>query len=88
MFDKTLRWKLFLFCLMGRAKQWYSRTIGSMQGDWKTLCIKFCLSFFPISRIVNLRIEVPTFKQDKKESLGASWIILIVLSPLVQTLLF
>ena len=33
MSDKTLRWKLFLFSLMGRAKQWYSLTVGSMQGD-------------------------------------------------------
>ena len=33
MSDKTLRWKLFPFSLTGRAKQWYSRTIGSMQGD-------------------------------------------------------
>ena len=33
MFDETLRWKLFPFSLMGRAKHWYSQTIGSMQGD-------------------------------------------------------
>ena len=33
MSDKTLRWKLFLFSLIGRAKHWYSQTIGSMQGD-------------------------------------------------------
>ena len=26
MSDKTLRWKLFPFSLMGRAKQWYSLT--------------------------------------------------------------
>ena len=54
MSDKTLRWKLFLFSLTGRAKQWYSRTIVSMQGDWETLCSKFCLRFFPISRLVSL----------------------------------
>jgi hypothetical protein len=30
MSDKTLRWKLFLFSLMGRAKHWYSQTVGSM----------------------------------------------------------
>ena len=33
MFDKTLRWKLFPLSLMGRAKQWYSLTVGSMQED-------------------------------------------------------
>ena len=40
MSDETLRWKLFPFSLMGRAKQWYSLTVGSMQGDWKMLCSK------------------------------------------------
>ena len=37
------------------------------------LCSKFCLSFFLISRVVSLRIEVLTFKQKEKESLGSSW---------------
>ena len=31
MSKKTLRWKLFSFSLTGRAKQWYSQTIESMQ---------------------------------------------------------
>ena len=31
MSDKTLRWKFFPFSLIGRAKHWYSQTIGSMQ---------------------------------------------------------
>ena len=43
MSDKTLRWKLFPFSLTGRAKHWYSQTVGSMQGDSETLCSKFCL---------------------------------------------
>ena len=29
--EETLRWKLFPFSLMGRAKHWYNQTIGSMQ---------------------------------------------------------
>ena len=31
MSDMTLRWKLFPFPLTGRAKHWYSQTVGSMQ---------------------------------------------------------
>ena len=62
MSDKTLRWKLFPFSLTGRAKQWYSLTIGSMQGDWETLCSKFCLRFFPISKVVSLWKEVLNFR--------------------------
>ena len=73
MFDKTLRWKLFLFSLTGRAKQWYSLIVGSVQGDWETLCSKFCLTFFSISRVVNHRFEVLSFKQKEQESLGMAW---------------
>jgi hypothetical protein len=58
---------------MRRAKQWYSLTVGSMQGDWETLCSKFCLRFFPISKVVSLRIEVLSFRQLEEESLGTSW---------------
>jgi hypothetical protein len=45
--DNTLRWKLFPFSLTGIAKRWYDRNIGSMGGDWETLCSEFCLHFFP-----------------------------------------
>jgi hypothetical protein len=73
MSHETLKSKLFPFSLMGEAKHWYTRTVGSVQGDWEALCCSFCLSFFPISRVVSLRIEVLTFKQKEKESLGAAW---------------
>jgi len=33
MSEKTIRWKLFSVSLMERAKQWYSRTVESKQGD-------------------------------------------------------
>ena len=72
MSDETLWWKLFPFSLMGRAKRWYRQTVGSMQGDWKTLCSKFCLAFFPFSRVVHLQKEVLSFKQKEQESLGMS----------------
>jgi hypothetical protein len=58
---------------METTKHWCTRTIGSVQGDWKALCSSFCLSFFPISRVVSLRIEVLSFKQKEKESLSAVW---------------
>ena len=46
--DETLRWKLFPFSLMGRAKKWYNRHVGSSQGDWDILRKDFCLKFFPV----------------------------------------
>jgi hypothetical protein len=44
-----------------------------VQGDWEALCSSFCLFFFPISGVVSVRIEVLSFKQKEKESLGAAW---------------
>ena len=73
MSDETLRWKLFPFSLMGKAKCRYKLTIGSRQGDWEALFSSFCLHFFPISRAVSLRSEVLSFKQEEKESLGMAW---------------
>ena len=43
-----------------------------MQGEWETLCSKFCLHFFPISKVVSLRKEVLNFRQLKEEALGTS----------------
>ena len=37
------------------------------------LCSKFCLCFFPISKLVSLRKEVLNFRQLEEESLGTSW---------------
>ena len=73
MSDEILRWKLFPFSLMGKAKHWYKLTIGSRQEDWEALCSSFCLQFFLISRVVNLCFEVLSFKQEEKESLGMAW---------------
>ena len=88
MSDKTLRWKLFSFSLTGRAKQWYSQTVGSMQGDWEMLWSQFCIRFFPISKVVSLRKEVLNFRQLEEESLVHHGIILMNSSSLAQTLPF
>jgi hypothetical protein len=73
MSNNTLRWKLFSLSLMGRAKHLYSQTVESMQGDWETLCSKFCLCFISISKVVSLRKEVLNLRQLEEESLGTSW---------------
>jgi hypothetical protein len=59
-----------------------------MEGDWETLCLKFCLKFFPISRVVSLRIEVLTLNNTRKSLLMHPRIVLMTSSPLAQTLLF
>jgi hypothetical protein len=47
MTQETLRWNLFPFSLIGKAKQWYTFVVGSMNGDWDKLKDKFCLAFSP-----------------------------------------
>jgi hypothetical protein len=56
-------WKLFSFSLKGEVKQWYTNVIGSMNGDWEELKGKFCLAFFPMSRINPLPRAILDFEQ-------------------------
>ena len=70
---ETLRWLLFPFSLTGQAKSWYSLAVGKVEGSWETLKNKFCLQFFPLNKVVDLRCEVLTFRQGDRELLAAAW---------------
>ena len=61
MAQETLRWKFFPFSLAERAKQWYAHNVGKVNGEWEELRDRFCLTFFPISRIASLRKEILDF---------------------------
>jgi len=65
--DETLYWKIFPFSLKGKARQCYNRAVGKQQGDWGSLHSNFCLDFYPISQIIDLRVKVLTTKQESKE---------------------
>ena len=73
MTQEVLRWKLFPFSLIRRAEQWYTLTIGSMNGDWEELRADFCHSFSLIKPINSLPIDILDFEQLEKESIGAAW---------------
>jgi hypothetical protein len=73
MTHETIKGKLFPFSLLGRAKQWYAHTIGGVIGSWVKLRDKFCLAFYPLSRVAALRIEIFTVQQKEKKTLGAAW---------------
>ena len=72
MTQETLKWKLFPFSLIEKAKQWYIDTVESTNGDWDELKDKFCLAFFPMSCIVSLPRAILDFEQHEKESIGAA----------------
>ena len=63
MHHETVKWKLFQFSLSGRAKDWYSITVGSVEGDWNVLKEKFCLRYFHLRKIIALHMEVVSFEQ-------------------------
>ena len=73
MAQETLRWKLFPFSLSERARQWYAHNIGKVNREWEELRDRFCLAFFPISRITSLRKEILDVRQDEKETLSTAW---------------
>jgi hypothetical protein len=70
---ETLKWKAFLFSLMGWAKQWYKLHVSSCHGSWVIVKDQFCFTFFPLSKIINLRNEFLNFAQKEGEILGAAW---------------
>jgi hypothetical protein len=71
--QEPVRWKLFPFSLQGRAKQWYTSTVGCVNSSWEKLRDRFYLAFFPVTRITTLRVEILSFKQIENESIGAAW---------------
>jgi hypothetical protein len=72
MTQETLKWKLFPFSLIEKAKQRYTLAIESMNGDWDELKFKLYLAFFPMSRIDSLPRAILDFEQREKESIGAA----------------
>ena len=56
-----------------RVEQRYTRTIGSMTGDWEELRDEFCYSFSLTERVDSLPIDILNFEQLEKESIGAAW---------------
>ena len=73
MTQETLKWKLFPYSLTGKAKQWYTSAVKSMNEDCDELIYKFCLAFFPMSRIVSLPRAILNFEHREKESIGVAW---------------
>jgi hypothetical protein len=70
---ETLKWKAFWFSLTEWAKQWYKLYVSSCHGSWVILKDQFCFTFFPLSKIIDLRNKVLNFAQKEGESLGAVW---------------
>jgi hypothetical protein len=44
-----------------------------MKGGWGTLRADFCMDFCPLSKLVDLRINIISFRQGDNESMSTSW---------------
>jgi hypothetical protein len=69
---ETLKWKAFPLSLTGWAKQWYKFHVSSCHGSWVILKDQLCFTFFPLSKIIDLRNEVLNFAKKARESLGVA----------------
>ena len=49
MAQETLMWKLFPYHLIGKAEQWYTYNVGSVNDSWGELRDNFCLTFILVS---------------------------------------
>ena len=63
---------MFPFSLTEKGKQWYTHVVESTNGDWDELKDKFCLAFFPMSRIISLPRAIRDFEHREKESIGVA----------------
>ena len=70
---ETIRWKLFPFSLEGNARQRITHSINSIDGNWDKLREKFCLAFFPASRVATLLRDILGFQQKERETLCRLW---------------
>ena len=59
--------------LIGKARHWYKLRVGSVHRDWKELYNSFLLKYFRISKVVELRRKIISFRQLEEESLSKSW---------------
>jgi hypothetical protein len=72
MTQDVLKRTLFPFSLSGKARIWY-RCFGAGHSSWESLRAAFCIRFFPLRRIIALRMVILSFKQGDEESLGMTW---------------
>jgi hypothetical protein len=85
--QETLRWKLFPFSLTERAEQWYIHNVGNMSSDWERLQDDFYRSFPPLSFTPSPWSDILAFEQSDKESLGAAWVLMPIISHFARQLL-
>jgi len=68
-----VKWNLFPFTLVDKAKRWYQVASVEAQGDWRLLEQKFITKFFSLLRVHKLRKEIWNFEQKEDEDIDEAW---------------
>ena len=65
--------RLFPFSLRGKAKEWLLALPRGNITSWADCCSKFLSKFCPPAKIMQLRSQITSFKQEDREPLVLAW---------------
>ena len=68
----AIRLRLFLFSLLGRAKQWFYANKSSVD-TWNNCAKAFLVKFFPTGKTNALHGRISNFQQASNESIPEAW---------------
>src|SRR6185369_15968021 len=68
----AIRLRLFLFSLLGRAKQWFCANKAAVD-TWDKCAKVFLVKFFPRGKTNALRGRISNFQQASNESIPEAW---------------
>jgi len=69
---KIIKLRLFLFSLLGRAKQWFYKDREAVN-TWNKCSTTFLVKFFPMGVTNTLRGKISNFQQTASESILEAW---------------
>jgi hypothetical protein len=70
--DDAIRLRLFLFSLLGKAKQWFYVDRDAIN-TWDKCSKAFLAKFFPVGKTNALRARILGFQQQNDESISEVW---------------
>ena len=71
--NDIVKLQLFPFSLRDRAKNWFSSLTRNSIDSWDKCKDAFITKYFPLAKIISLRIHIMNFKQPEHEHVAQSW---------------
>jgi len=69
----TIRFRLFPFSLLGKAKEWFYTNKPSFDNNWQTCADAFLTKYFPVGKTNALRGKITGFQQQDGETVPEAW---------------